>query len=79
MSSSCRSLEAERGGVVGEVVHLDPGSEPSHELERANSCLRQGREADSFKHRLMHHGGSVGRAKGSIHLYQILCCTVTQQ
>ena len=34
MSSSCRSLEVERGGGgrVGEMVHLDPGSEPSHEL-----------------------------------------------
>ena len=35
MSSSCRSLEAERGwrGAVGEMVHLDPGPEPSHKLE----------------------------------------------
>ena len=33
MSSSCRSLEAERGGGgVGEMVHLDPGPEPSHKL-----------------------------------------------
>ena len=30
MSSSCRSLDAERGGGdVGEMVHLDPGHEPS--------------------------------------------------
>ena len=33
MPSSCRSLEVERGGLVGEMVHLDPGSEPSHKLE----------------------------------------------
>ena len=33
MSSSCRSLEAERGGAVGEMVHLDPGPAPSHKLE----------------------------------------------
>ena len=33
MSSSCRSLEAERGGGIGEIVHLDPGPEPSHILE----------------------------------------------
>ena len=35
MSSSCRSLEAERGGWggVGEMVHLDPGPEPSRKLE----------------------------------------------
>ena len=42
MLSSCRRLEAERGGSVkvgfglglglGEMVHLDPGSEPSREL-----------------------------------------------
>ena len=29
MSSSCRSLEAEKGGGgVGEMVHLDPGLNP---------------------------------------------------
>ena len=33
MSSSCRSLEAERGGGGRRGdVHLDPGSEPSQEL-----------------------------------------------
>ena len=35
MSSSCRSLEAERawGGAIREMVHLDPGPEPSHKQE----------------------------------------------
>ena len=37
MSRSCRSFKAERGGgAVGEMLHLDPGSEPSPELERAS-------------------------------------------
>ena len=34
MSSSCLSLEAVRGGGgVREMVHLDPGPEPSDKLE----------------------------------------------
>ena len=60
MSSSCRSLEVEGGVRLKGMVHLDPGPKPSHKLERANSCLQQGREADHLEHRLMHHGG-VGR------------------
>ena len=32
--------------VVGEMVHLDPGSEASHELESQLYSLRLGREAD---------------------------------
>ena len=47
-----------RGGAVKvrEMVHLDPGSEPPHELERANCTLRLGREADSLELCLMYHG-----------------------
>ena len=41
-------------------MHLDPGSEPRHELERANCSLRLGREADSLELRLMHLGSGLG-------------------
>ena len=61
---------AEGGSVkVGEMVHLDPGSEPPHglNLERANCSLRLGCEADSFESLLdaPWRGWSEGRrAKG---------------
>ena len=42
------------------MVHLDPGPNPSHELERADCSLQLGRDADSLEPRLMGHGG-VGR------------------
>ena len=45
------------------MEHLDPGPEPSHKLERANSCLRQGRQADSLEHRLMHQSGVSWKGK----------------
>ena len=39
MLSSCRSLEAKRGGgAVGEMVCMDPGSEPRLKVRVRNLC-----------------------------------------